>query len=147
MWWAKIWNTRTYAHSIPGMWEYFVYTKRYWLKLRNYVHTYISMIYIQLIDMYRKTPNISGGCRRCSNYIIILYLAPGFNRLCHNNCKTRRETFKLWDLVRLILDSLRYTYIISHICAVNWIIVNACCPLNMHYCFKITYVPTNYDHA
>ena len=26
-----------------------------------------------------------------------------------NNCKTRQETFKFWDLVRLILENLRYT--------------------------------------
>ena len=42
--------------------------------------------------------------RRCSNYIFILYLTPGFNRLGKDNCKTRRETFNFRDLVRLILD-------------------------------------------
>ena len=35
-------------------------------------------------------------------------LAPGFNGLGKENCKTRRESFKFCDLVQLILESLRY---------------------------------------
>ena len=50
-------------------------------------------------------------CRRCSNYFFIVYLTPGFNRLGKDKCKTRRESFKFWDLVRLILEMLRYRYI------------------------------------
>ena len=37
------------------------------------------------------------ACRRCSNYIFILNLTHGFNRLGEDNCKTRGETFKFWD--------------------------------------------------
>ena len=48
------------------------------------------------------------ACRRCSNYIFILDLTPGFVGLGKGNCKTRQETFKFWDLVRLILEILRY---------------------------------------
>ena len=44
------------------------------------------------------------SCRRCSNYIFILELIHGFNRLGKDNCKTRRETSKFWDLVPLILE-------------------------------------------
>ena len=33
---------------------------------------------------------------------------PGFNRLGKDNYKMRREAFKLWNLVRLILETLRY---------------------------------------
>ena len=40
-------------------------------------------------------------CRRCSNYIFILDLTPGFNGLGQNNCKTRAEIFKFLDLVRI----------------------------------------------
>ena len=36
--------------------------------------------------------------------IFILNLTLGFNRLRKNNCKTRQETFKFWDLVQLILE-------------------------------------------
>ena len=46
------------------------------------------------------------ACRRCSNYIFILNLTPGFNGLSEDNCKRIQETFKLWDLVRLILEVL-----------------------------------------
>ena len=48
------------------------------------------------------------ACRRCSNYIFILNLTPGFNGFGKYDCKTRWESFKFWDLVRLILDILRY---------------------------------------
>ena len=36
------------------------------------------------------------------------YLTPGFNRLGKDNCKTRWETFKFRNLVRLKLEILRY---------------------------------------
>ena len=48
------------------------------------------------------------ACRHCSNYIFIIALTHGFNMLHKGNCKTRRETFKFGDLVRLILDTLWY---------------------------------------
>ena len=51
--------------------------------------------------------DVVGACRRCSNYIFILDLTPGFNRLCKDNCKTRRETFKFCKLLWLILEVWR----------------------------------------
>ena len=50
----------------------------------------------------------STACQRCSNYIFILNLTPGFNGFGKDNYKMRREVFKFWDLVRLILETLRY---------------------------------------
>ena len=50
---------------------------------------------------------MSIACRRCSNYIFILDLTPGFNGMGKNSCKTRRETSRFWDLVRFILDIWR----------------------------------------
>ena len=41
------------------------------------------------------------------NSIFILHWTLGFNILCEDNCKPSRETFKFWDLVRLVLESLR----------------------------------------
>ena len=41
---------------------------------------------------------------RCSNYASILELTPGFNISHKDNCKTRRETAQVKDLVRLILE-------------------------------------------
>ena len=38
---------------------------------------------------------------------IILDLTSGFNGLGKDNCKTRRESFKFWDLVWLILEILQ----------------------------------------
>ena len=46
--------------------------------------------------------------RRCSNYIFIIHLTLGFNILRKDNCMPRPGTFKIWDLVRLILEILRY---------------------------------------
>ena len=46
--------------------------------------------------------------RRCSNYIFILDWTPGFNRLRKDNCKTRQESIKFWNLVRLILEISRW---------------------------------------
>ena len=40
-------------------------------------------------DVVRASPG-----RRCSNYIFILDLTPGFNILGEDNCKKRRETFQ-----------------------------------------------------
>ena len=51
------------------------------------------------------------ACRRCSNYIFVHTLTPGFNGLGKDSFKMRREAFKFWDLVRLILETLRYILI------------------------------------
>ena len=48
--------------------------------------------------------------RRCSNYIFIIDLTPDFNGLAKDNCKTRREPFKLCDLVRLIFQRFTIYY-------------------------------------
>ena len=48
--------------------------------------------------------------RRCSNYIFILDLTPGFNGLDIDTCKTKRETFTFWDLMWLTLDVWWYSY-------------------------------------
>ena len=72
--------------------------------------------------IYRKISNIrctSVGnviVDHCSNYIFILDLTPGLNELGKDNCKTRQETFKFWDLVQLILDILRYVEHSLHHC-------------------------------
>ena len=44
-------------------------------------------------------------------YISILDLTPGFNGLSKDNCKTRRETFQLGDLVLLVLEVWQYIFI------------------------------------
>ena len=47
------------------------------------------------------------ACRRCSNYIFVLDLTPGFNGLGKDNSKTRRKIHKCWDLVPLLLEIWR----------------------------------------
>ena len=42
--------------------------------------------------------------RRCSNYIFILDLTPGFSGMGKYSCMARREIIKCLDLVRLILE-------------------------------------------
>ena len=56
------------------------------------------------------------ACLRCSNYIFILNLTPGFNGLSEDNCKRIQETFKFWDSVRLILEVLRYLIWVYLVC-------------------------------
>ena len=44
------------------------------------------------------------ACRHCSKYIFLLDLTPGFNGMGKYNCKTKRETFELLDLVCLMIE-------------------------------------------
>ena len=53
------------------------------------------------------------ACRLCSNYIFILNLTPGCNELGKGKCKTRRETFRVWDLVRFILEVWLYIWFVA----------------------------------
>ena len=46
--------------------------------------------------------DVVGAWRRCSNYIFIIDLTPGFNGLDKDNYKSRQHTFKFRDLVRLM---------------------------------------------
>ena len=49
------------------------------------------------------------ACRRCSNYIFILDLTPGFNGSDKDNCETRRDSFEfLWFGASYITDFTVY---------------------------------------
>ena len=82
------------------------------LLLRRPPEDLYSIIYPSETHVKHKSREISICpivlCRRCSNYISILDLTSGFNWLGKNNCKTRRETLKFWDFVRLISEVWRY---------------------------------------
>ena len=84
------------------------------------LHPLISYAaYVTYITICRKTSNIrhtllgnkivdhSDVVGACSNYIFIFDLIPDLNGLGKDNSKARQETFKVWDLVRLILDIWR----------------------------------------
>ena len=49
------------------------------------------------------------ACRRCSNYIWVIDLTSGFKGFGKDSHRTVWESFKCWDLVRLILETWRYT--------------------------------------
>ena len=67
-------------------------------------------IYQVLYFMYREVSNIWRtlvGNKIVDHYIFILDFTPSFNGLGKDNYKMRRETFKFWELVRLILETWR----------------------------------------
>ena len=45
-----------------------------------------------------------------TNYIFILGLKPGVNVLGRGDCKTRRDSFTFWNLVRPIFEILQYMF-------------------------------------
>ena len=65
----------------------------------------LTLVGIKIVDHSDEV----GACRRCSIYIFILELTRGSSGLSKDNCKTRRETFKFWNLVHIILDVWRYS--------------------------------------
>ena len=81
------------------------------------------------------------ACRRCSNYIFILDLTSGFKGLGKGDFKTRWESFKFWDLVRLILETLlyfQYLFVLIHV---------AECDYERFQCLSpLLYIP-EYDYA
>ena len=72
------------------------------------------------------------ACQHCSNYIFILHWTLGFIILPKDNCKSRWETFKSRDLVKLILVILRYLTVVHIISLVTY------CIHYEHYLFQIT---------
>ena len=64
-----------------------------------------------MIELFITQVQLEHRLSRCSNYVFTIDLATSFNRLCKSNCKTRRETFKFWDLVPLISDIWRYVFL------------------------------------
>ena len=106
--------------SISGIDNYTAYMYIYnavgcnYCKTSNISYTLLS----RHLNCWSLRCSWSIACRRCSNYIFILDLTPSFNGLGKDNCKTRPEIFKFWDLVCLILEVWRYS-------SIHW--VPACC--------------------
>ena len=85
----------------------------YWIILVNEINWVPSSLWYKMhfsrqLNCWSLRCSWSIACRRCSNYIYILNLTPGFNRLGKYNHKRGWEEFKLCDLVRLILETLWY---------------------------------------
>ena len=83
----------------------------YVLQFRNNTVLDYILIYLQTSKISRTLvgnniidhSDVVGACRRCSNYIFIPGVTPGFNGSGKNNCQVSREAFEFWDLVPLIL--------------------------------------------
>ena len=71
-------------------------------KTSSIIHTLVSNTIVDHSDVVGASP-----CRRCSNYIFILDLTSGFKGFGKDSRKTGQESFKCWDLVRLILETWR----------------------------------------
>ena len=76
----------------------------------HWVHRQVSNIrhFSRHLSCWSLRCSWSMACRRCSNYIFIHNLTPGFNGLDKDNYKMGREAYKFWDLVQLIVETLRY---------------------------------------
>ena len=131
-----LWQTYILCHPVFDIyiliffhyyWRYHMCWVLYTTCLKHIVYfvyiTFVAITYFachfNVCYMYRKTSNTRRslvGNKRADHLDVIgaspvgavLDLTPGFNGLDSNNCKTRRSTFQFWDLVRLILDDLRY---------------------------------------
>ena len=80
---------------------------------RNVTYPQVSNIRRTLVgNCWSLRCSWSIACRRCSNYIFILNLTPGFIESGKDNYKMRRGAFKFWDLVHLILETLRYVNLV-----------------------------------
>ena len=76
--------------------------------MAQYIYMYASL---SLDELKSTIHYIIFTYRQVSNIIRTLVDSiPGFIGLGKDNCKTRRETFKFGDLVRLILEILRYIF-------------------------------------
>ena len=76
----------------------------------EYNRTHIRTVWLYLLNIVKPLIYIAHISRRCSNYIFILDLTPGFNGLSKDNCKTKRKKIQFWDMVGLILEVWWYMF-------------------------------------
>ena len=111
-----IYITRTQTHGVhisPHSWYYLADYRQISIKSRTLVSN------ITLFRMLRC--NWSIACLRCSNYIFIIESTLGFNILRKDNCMTRRETVKFWDVVCLKIDIWRYLWLVTLAVTALWL--------------------------
>ena len=119
-WWG--WNLDKYLQQLQMAWTCMSITNKqqtypcYNIPSSLWYKTHLS----SQLNCWSFIYSWSIACRRCSNYIFILDLTPGFNEMGKDNCKTRWESFKFWDLVRLILEILRYTSFMEALIQKSW---------------------------
>ena len=105
--------SRSVKQNVPRIIENRDSLKKFMLRCSNSYHYESNLSYkanlSKQCNCWSLRCSWSIACQRCSNYIFITDLTPGFNGLDKENCKTGRETFKLLYLVRLIPDVWRLT--------------------------------------
>ena len=75
---------------------------------RSYIYPQTSFIRRTLVgNKIMDHSDVFGVLLVGSNYILIVDLTPGVNGLSNENRKERTETFKIWDLVCLLLEIWR----------------------------------------
>ena len=78
-----------------------------------------SIYRIDLVEVAKYHRNSSNGVmnnnnkKKHANYILLPDLTPGFNGLSKDKWKTRRDTSKFWDLVRLISKIWQYVQFVT----------------------------------
>ena len=98
-WWWYSWNADT-AHC----WVLIVHNSN--LKPFHLPsNLYYKLQRSRLLTCWSLRCSWSIACQRCSNYIFILDLTPGFNGFGKDYYMMRWETFKFWDLVHFISET------------------------------------------
>ena len=96
---------------------------------KNVLHTYHQASNIRNTFGGKTVFDHSGvASRRCSKYTFILDLTPGFSGLGRGNCKTRRQSFKFWDLVQSIFAVVwwQFAHLNEHNDTVRSSMVDSC---------------------
>ena len=88
----------------PVRYRWHVIANMNYRKISSIRHTHVGNKVVDHSDVAEALP--VGAAPTTSSL-----LTPGFNGLGKDNSKTRRETFKFWDLVRLILEIWRYQFL------------------------------------
>ena len=112
-------NCVHFAGTVPG------FTEKCLIYCKYHQTSNIRHLNRQL-NCWSLTCGWSIACRRCSNYIFILDVTPGFNGSGKDSCKMRRETSKFWDLLCLILTDLMVHVHLQHftITAIMWKLIS-----------------------
>ena len=99
------WSPRTGTAILLGNRKHWWFC--WWSPEKPEAHRAGNQYHVQL-NCWSLRCSWSIACRRCSNYIFILNLTPGFNGSCKDNYKMQREAVKFWDSACLILEILRH---------------------------------------
>ena len=150
--WLQSWELWQGGKGDAGRWDLKLNTDRsyhrmvsYTLKNSNIRHTLVGNKIVDHSDVVGASPvsaalscSWSIACQRCSNYIFILDLAPGFNGEGKDCCRMKREILKFRNLVHLILEI--WPFILSYLYNDNIAHLSIVIDILYVYCMAITTV-------